>query len=613
MFDDVLDVNIALQVDELEDMVNKRQDVVLKFEHAANVLCATGKRPMHSTLLLCGERLDTIDTLREKLIQANQRVYVAMQGLEERYAKHEEDLSTNPIPPSSRRSVKTLVLNGAFVSFRSIASTMTALQTVQHATPFRLWAASAPLPKDVCWANVGIGHVRGHAAAVLSGVLTTALCILWTVPVTIVASFSRVDSLKRTFPFIQTLSDQYPNIDEALAQVAPLALLLLITILPMVLTIFARMEGHVAETAVRASLFAKLAFFNVVQVFLVSAVSGSIFDVLRELVDSPGPTLVDILGSKLPAQASYFMQLMIVQNSVSLGLELLRPTPCAVGWLRGFGPGLTAKERAAPWMGMSPLSDPGSLDQPTLLSDVLLQHVIVLSYAVLSPVTCFVMALCFGCAAVVYRHQFAFVYDPGSDSGGLLWPRAIRAVLRCMVLAEVIVLAVLALKEGSAQAPLLLPLPVATVLLYRYLGQQHFAVAAHLPLEDCARADAANAPMVAAGELASGLYVQSALKLSKEPIEPDAVVTEAIRNSELSAIAVCDPRPALPGQGLESPKAGEGVAACRPALPAVAPPGRVGAVQLDELAAPLDELAAPMCGGWAVEASPECQQGQAEL
>ena len=500
----------------------------------------------------------TIDSICEKVIQAYERVSLALQDLEERYAKHEEALANPPVPSSARRSARALVRTGAFVSFRSIASTMTALQTVQHAAPFRLWVAGAPLPKDVCWTNVGLGHVRGHAAAVLAGVLTAALCILWTVPVAIVASFSRVDSLKRTFPSIQRLSDDYPLLDEALAQVAPVALLVLIVILPIVLTVFARMEGHVAETAVRASLFAKLAFFKVVQIFLVSAVSGSIFDVLRQLADSPGPTIIDILGSKLPAQAFYFMQLMLVQNSVSLGLELLRPTPCILGWLRGFGPGLTAKERAAQWMGMHPLSDPGSLDQPTLLSDVLLQFVIVLSYAALSPVTCFVMAVSFGCAAVVFRHQFAFVYDPSNDSGGLLWPRAIRSILYCMVLAEVIVLSVLAFKEGAAQAPLVLPLPVATVLLYRYLGQQHFRVAEHLPLEDCARADAANAPGVAAGELASGLYVQAALQRSKEPVDPDAIVTEALRNPELRAISGCDPRPPHPGPGHDraSPKAG---------------------------------------------------------
>jgi calcium permeable stress-gated cation channel len=573
LFHDVLDVNIALRVEELDVLVQKREDLVSKLEHAANVFCSTGKRPLHSNLPLCGEKVDTINTLREKIIQANQRVSVALQGLEERYAKHEEALANPPVPPSARRSAKSLVRTGAFVSFRSIASTMTALQTVQHANPFHLSFASAPLPKDVCWSNVGLGHIRGHAASVLAGVLTAALCILWTVPVAIVASFSRVDSLKKMFPFIQSLAEDYTLIDEALAQVAPMALLLLIVILPMVLTVFARMEGHVAETAVRASLFAKLAFFKVVQIFLVSAVSGSIFDVLRELTTNPGPTIIDILGSKLPAQASYFMQLMIVQSSVNLGLELLRPTPCVLGWLRGLGPSLTAKEREAQWMGMPPLSDPGSLDQPTLLSDVLLQLVIVLAYAALSPVTCFVMAVCFGWAAVVFRHQFAFVYDPGSDSGGLLWPRAIRSVLRCMVLAEVIVLAVLSLKEGAAQAPLVLPLPVATVLLYRYLGQQHFTVAAHLPLEDCARADAANAPRVAAGELASGLYVQAALQRSKEPVDPDAIVAAAMRDSELSAIGVCDARPPEHEECPASHKALADAAECRPASPAVAPRG----------------------------------------
>lgn len=222
---------------------------------------------------------------------------------------------------------------------------------------------------------------------------------------------------------------------------------------------------------------------------------------------------MDILGNKLPAQSAYFMQLMLVHYFVGLGLELARAVPCAIAAVRrAAGPGLTPKERDAPWLGLSPLSVPGQLALPALLSDAALMFVILLTYAVLSPVTCFVMAFCFGASAVAYRSQCAFVYDPRGDGGGLLWPPAMRAVLACAVIGELIVLAVLALKEGKGQAPLVVPLPVATVLLYRYLEQRHYRAAEHLPLADCVRADRAHQADGGGAPVARGAYVQPALR-----------------------------------------------------------------------------------------------------
>ena len=165
-------------------------------------------------------------------------------------------------------------------------------------------------------------------------------------------------------------------------------------------------------------------------------------------------------------------------------------------------------------MGLSPLSVPSQLALPALLSDAALMFVILLTYAVLSPVTCFVMAFCFGASAVAYRSQCAFVYDPRGDGGGLLRPPAMRAVLACTVIGELIVLAVLALKEGKGQAPLMVPLPIATILLYRYLEQRHYRAAAHLPLADCVRADRAHRAD-GGGSVARGAYAQPALRRRK--------------------------------------------------------------------------------------------------
>ena len=305
LFEDVHDVSIALELDGLDELIKQREELVLKLEHAVNVFTATGKRPMHSAGPFCGTEVDSIEAFRGDLGRMNGEVAKAISSLEQRYAQHEAALSSlsAPEPDPAPGPRPSPVRDCAFVTFRSLRSTAAAQQALLHPTPFRLWVVDAPPPHCVCWANVGLPHAAVQAGLLASSALTGALCLLWTVPVAVVASFSRVDSLKRALPFLQAASDANPLLDQVLAQVAPVALAVLIVVLPMILLVFTRLEGHIAEPAVQAGLFSKLALFKVLQIFFVSVVSGSIFDQLVELADSPGPVLMDIFGNKLPAQA----------------------------------------------------------------------------------------------------------------------------------------------------------------------------------------------------------------------------------------------------------------------------------------------------------------------
>ena len=210
LFDDVDDVNIALRIDELDELTKKSDDLELKLEHAVNVFTATGKRPMHSDRILFGTKVDSIDTFREDLAKLSAENTSTIAHLEHEYSKHEASMSGLPVQsPASDAAAAgppppPVALDGAFVTFHSLRSASAAQQALHHAAPFGLWVVGAPLPQHVCWANVGLSHASAQLGALASGALTAALCLLWTVPVAVVASFSRVDSLKRTFPFLQS-------------------------------------------------------------------------------------------------------------------------------------------------------------------------------------------------------------------------------------------------------------------------------------------------------------------------------------------------------------------------------------------------------------------------
>lgn len=91
---------------------------------------------------------------------------------------------------------------------------------------------------------------------------------------------------------------------------------------------------------------------------------------------------------------------------VTTGSEVLRVVPIAQATLRKFiGPRLTEKERNKVFMGLRPLSDPEELDQAEALSQVVLYFTVQLVYAVIAPITAFILGFCFACFGLVYRHQ----------------------------------------------------------------------------------------------------------------------------------------------------------------------------------------------------------------
>lgn len=66
-----------------------------------------------------------------------------------------------------------------------------------------------------------------------------------------------------------------------------------------------------------------------------------------------------------------------------------------------------------------------------------LNFMVLLVYAVMSPLTAFVLGFCFFYLSVAYRHQFVYIYPPTPDSGGKMWTRFINILLVCMLVAQI--------------------------------------------------------------------------------------------------------------------------------------------------------------------------------
>jgi Calcium-dependent channel, 7TM region, putative phosphate/Cytosolic domain of 10TM putative phosphate transporter/Late exocytosis, associated with Golgi transport len=166
--------------------------------------------------------------------------------------------------------------NAGFVTFRCLGTTQAALQMIHHQTPFDMEVLEAPRPDDIFWSNVGRSHYDLQIGKLLSLGLTSALCLLWTIPMTFIASLSTVQALSAQIPALGKLINAFPFIGKLFEVLAPLLVKVVNGLLPTILEYLTKFEGPVSGSIIVASLFTKLAAFMIIQTFFVSAIGGSL-------------------------------------------------------------------------------------------------------------------------------------------------------------------------------------------------------------------------------------------------------------------------------------------------------------------------------------------------
>ena len=411
---------------------------------------------------------------------------------------------------------------GGFVVFTNLYTAQTALQMVHHAVPYTMEVQEAPSPGDIFWRNVGMKPRKRRLGRLYSVGASAFLCFFWSIPTAFIASLTSVSTIKEEIPRLGALVDKYPWFEEVLFQLAPMLLLFLNEVLlPEFLKVFATWEGHVSSAVLEASLFLKLSAFMIIQTFFVSAISGSIYAELTNMIKNP-EEIIDLLSTSLPSQSAYFMQIMFAATFLLQAIELLRVYPLACALARRFiGPNATAKERKKPWMYIYTLESPPEFWHAETFAQIQILYVMVLLvYAVIAPFTACALLFCFILLEAGYRYQFIHNYPKAFDTGGKLWFTFVQFVLASLLIAELTLAGLLALKQSRFAGPAVGPLIVITILFILFINSRHSHVMKFLPTRDCVEIDQANAKAgLTDFSFCKGEYLQPSLKKFRDDPE----------------------------------------------------------------------------------------------
>ena len=417
-------------------LAGEREQLLTKLEDARHRLDESAepcKRPTHRTKAcgLVGPRVDSIDAWTEQLLDVDARLAAAHNALC-------VGATTDDAP----------LREAAFIIFNSARASAIASQVAVEQRWLKWGLSIAPPPNDCYWPNIG-----RHVPAPVSYALTagfTALVLFYIVPISAVQAVSTLSNLKALLPFLAPVL-KMPVVVAILEGVLPgLALLVFLSVLPMIIRAGAAASGVRTHSGLDVSLLRGLFWFTTINVFLANVLAGSVFAALKHLVDKP-TSIFDTLGSTVPGTSRFFISFILLKviGDSAGAVSGIVASVVYLAKTRLLGGNRNARREATCWA-------PATVSLGAQLSDTLLVLLLTVVFSTVAPLTHLAGGAYFLLRLVAIKAQLLYTHEPDYDGGGIIWPAVRGRVCVTLMLYQATTAGVIGLKGSAAPASLII-------------------------------------------------------------------------------------------------------------------------------------------------------------
>ncbi|CCG84511.1 protein of unknown function [Taphrina deformans PYCC 5710] len=316
-------------------------------------------------------------------------------------------------------------MNSAFIQFnRQIAAHM-AVQAVPHHTVKAMDPSYPEIsPHDVIWSNMQMHWWERYIWVTVVWVVIIAATVFFAVPTAFIGTLAHVTDLVALFPWLSFLSTDKPGAkfwSGLVTGVLPPALLgLLLLLVPILLKLAARLQGHPTRKDVSLAVQNMYFLFLFVQLFLVITISSGVTTLIDRAIHNPG-SIPQLLATNLPKAANFFFSYMLLQGLSGASGDLLQWWWITVHYV---ATSLTSTPRSKwkRWNNMRTNTWGTTYPKFTNLA------AIGIIYSIIAPLIMFFVILAFMLFGIAQITSFMYVYDIVTDTGGLSFPKAIQQI-----------------------------------------------------------------------------------------------------------------------------------------------------------------------------------------
>uniref|UniRef100_A0A5B6ZFE5 CSC1-like protein ERD4 n=1 Tax=Davidia involucrata TaxID=16924 RepID=A0A5B6ZFE5_DAVIN len=352
----------------------------------------------------------------------------------------------------------------AIVFFTSRLTAASAAQSL-HAQMVDTWTVmDAPEPRQLIWTNLPKKFYERQIRQSVVYVVVFLTIVFFMIPIGLISAFTTLEQLKKLLPFLKPIVNQAAIKTVLEAYLPQLALIIFLALLPKFLLFLSKAEGIPSESHAIRAASGKYFYFTVLNVFIGVTVGGTLFSTFKTIQKKPN-SIVTLLGTSLPNNATFFLTYVALKFFVGYGLELSRIVPLIIYHLKRKYLCKTQAELKEAW-------SPGDLGYATRFPGDMLIITIVLCYSVIAPIIVPFGVLYFGLGWLVLRNQVLKVYVPSYESYGRMWPHMHTRILVALLLFQATMFGYFGVKKFYF-TPILIPLPILS-LIFTFICKKKF-------------------------------------------------------------------------------------------------------------------------------------------
>ncbi|KAL1849934.1 phosphate metabolism protein 7 [Diaporthe australafricana] len=419
------------------------------------------------------------------------------------------------------------------------------------------------VPNEILWRNLAMPQAERLSKKSIANLLIALLIIFWSIPTAIIGTISNVNYLADNvswLSWINSLPD--PLLGLLTGFLPPFLTSQFASYLPNLMRHVAKASGQpttvTAELQVQAWYYA----FQIIQVFLVTALSSSATAFIPKIINEPHH-VPQLLADNLPKSSNFYLTYFILQGLacsyfplvLSPGSANYDPTQEHFGW---FLKDPSVKNM----MNWSDLLEylffemfiyktpRDKYKQYTSLKGIAWGKVypkftnfviIALAYSCISPLVLGFAAVGLSLFYFSYRYTLLFMVQPKIETKGKCYTRALQQILAGIYIGELCLIGLFSLRKAKGPAAMLVVLFLATIayniLTNRYLNplEDHFpddmlSVDAENGEQDPLLSAAEEGQAVAAGDAQADEHERSRVqRLGREMHLPQKVVSPIAR------------------------------------------------------------------------------------
>ena len=375
------------------------------------------------------------------------------------------------------------VTDKAFVVMKTFAAATIAIQSMHSSKPGAMQVTPAPEPRDVLWNNVYVSKGATRTRSILGELLVIVIISFYIIPVALVSLLVSETALVSSSPRLRQLDKASALFSSAIAMIQPLCIVLIQQILPPLFMAIGKLEGLVCFSDIQMRAFSRYFTFQVVNIFLVTTIAGSIFDTIAIIIETPEAAF-EMLGNSLPRMSSFFITFVTVKTFLGLGLELVRTMSLVQASARYLIiPNATLRTARKVVAGLRAIDDPGWFPFHKILAQDMLVVVISVVFAVVAPLVLLPCALFCLFSRIMWTHHHLYVYESVFESGGQFWPKIFRRFIFGLIIAQMTITGQFILKGARHEAYATIALMFMTYLFLRSTRARYDPTSSTLPLE----------------------------------------------------------------------------------------------------------------------------------